>query len=58
MKFLHLADLHIGKRVNEFLMLQDQEYVLQQILAYVAEEKPQAGQQRGYCRLKKALPAI
>lgn len=42
MKFLHLADLHIGKRVNEFLMLQDQEYVLQQILAYVAEEKPQA----------------
>lgn len=42
MKFLHLADLHIGKRVNEFLMLQDQEYVLQQILAYVAEEKPRA----------------
>lgn len=42
MKILHLADLHIGKRVNEFSMLADQEYVLRQILAAAAAEKPQA----------------
>lgn len=33
MKFLHLADLHIGKRVHEFSMLEDQMYVLDQICA-------------------------
>lgn len=38
MKFLHLADLHIGKRVNEFLMLEEQEYALKQILK-ICEEK-------------------
>ncbi len=32
MKFIHLSDLHIGKRVNEYLMLEDQEYILSQIL--------------------------
>ncbi len=31
MRFLHTADLHIGKRVNEFSMLEDQEYILRQI---------------------------
>ena len=31
MKFLHLSDLHIGKRVNEFSMLEDQEYILKKI---------------------------
>ncbi len=32
MKFLHISDLHIGKRVNEFSMIQDQKYILGQIL--------------------------
>ena len=32
MKFLHLSDLHIGKRVNEVSMLDDQAYILDQIL--------------------------
>ena len=32
MKFVHLSDLHIGKRVNEYSMLEDQEYILAQIL--------------------------
>ena len=27
MKFLHLADLHLGKRVNGFDMLEDQRYI-------------------------------
>lgn len=40
MKFFHLADLHIGKRVHGFSMLKDQEYVLNQILALCDSEKP------------------
>lgn len=40
MKFIHLADLHIGKRVNEVSMLEDQEYILRKILEVVDEEKP------------------
>lgn len=40
MKLLHIADLHIGKRVNEFSMLEDQKYILQEILRIVDEIKP------------------
>lgn len=40
MKLLHIADLHIGKRVNEFSMLEDQKYILQAILRLVDEVKP------------------
>ena len=39
MKFVHLGDLHIGKRVNDFLMLNDQEYVLEQIIDIISKEK-------------------
>ena len=28
MKFIHLSDLHLGKRVNGYSMLEDQEYIL------------------------------
>ena len=31
MKFLHVADLHIGKIVNDFSMLEDQKFILEQI---------------------------
>ena len=31
MKFMHLSDLHLGKRVNEFSMIEDQQYILNQI---------------------------
>lgn len=41
MKFVHLSDLHIGKRVNEFSMLEDQKYILKKILEIVREEKPE-----------------
>lgn len=37
MRFLHLADLHIGKRVNEFSMIPDQKHILNQILDIVKE---------------------
>lgn len=40
MKLIHLSDLHIGKRVNEFSMLEDQEYILNKILEIADEEKP------------------
>lgn len=33
MKLLHISDLHIGKRVNAFSMIEDQQYILRQILA-------------------------
>lgn len=38
MKFLHISDLHIGKRVNEFSMIEDQRYVLRQILNIAESE--------------------
>lgn len=42
MKFMHLSDLHIGKRVNEYSMMEDQQYILAQVLQLVDEEKPEA----------------
>jgi len=41
MRFMHLSDLHLGKRVNEFSMLEDQEYILLQILQVLDREKPE-----------------
>ena len=40
MKFIHLSDLHLGKRVNEFSMIEDQKYILDQILGIIDEEMP------------------
>lgn len=40
MKFFHISDLHIGKRVNGFSMLEDQRYILRQILELVREHRP------------------
>lgn len=40
MKFLHLADLHLGKRVNGFSMLEDQAHILRQIFAILDGEQP------------------
>ena len=42
MKLIHLSDLHLGKRVNEFSMLEDQQYILRAILEIVDAEKPDA----------------
>ena len=40
MKFIHLSDLHLGKRVNEFSMLEDQEFILIKILNIIDEQQP------------------
>lgn len=42
MKFIHTADLHIGKRICEHSMLDDQKYILSQILEIVDRERPDA----------------
>ena len=40
MKLFHLSDLHLGKRVNEFSMAEDQRYILGQILTLADRERP------------------
>ena len=42
MKFIHLSDLHIGKRVHEVSMLEDQAYILSQILTIIADTRAEA----------------
>ncbi|MCR5319178.1 MAG: exonuclease SbcCD subunit D [Treponema sp.] len=42
MKFIHTADLHLGKTVNGFSMLEDQRHILSAIVDAVGREKPDA----------------
>ena len=42
MKLIHLSDLHIGKRVNEVSMIDEQVYILKQILDTIDAEQPGA----------------
>lgn len=39
MKFLHLADLHLGKRYNEYSLIDDQKYILNEIVRIADEER-------------------
>lgn len=39
MKILHLSDLHLGKRVNEISMIEDQKYILEQIILLIKKQK-------------------
>ncbi len=41
-KLIHLSDLHIGKRVNEYSMLEDQQHILGEILKIIDKEQPDA----------------
>ena len=38
MKLLHISDLHLGKRVNEYSMIEDQEFIIKQILKIIDEQ--------------------
>ncbi len=42
MRLIHLSDLHLGKRVNEFSMIEDQKYILGEILKIIDVESPDA----------------
>ena len=42
MKFIHLSDLHLGKKLNEYSLVEDQRYILNQIENIIKEEKPDA----------------
>ena len=42
MKLIHLSDLHLGKRVNEVSMIDDQAYILLEILKIIDDQKPDA----------------
>ena len=42
MKIIHLSDLHLGKRLNEYSLIEDQAYILEECLRIVQEEKPDA----------------
>ncbi|MCU7190728.1 exonuclease subunit SbcD [Turicibacter sanguinis] len=42
MRLMHLGDLHFGKMVNGFLMIEDQEFVLEQIKQYIQTYRPDA----------------
>ena len=42
MKILHISDLHLGKRVLGFPMLEDQNFILKEILEIVGQQHPQA----------------
>lgn len=42
MRFIHIADLHLGKRVNEMSMLDDQFFILKKIMQIIIEEQADA----------------
>ena len=42
MKLIHISDLHLGKRINEFSMLEDQRYILEQIVKICVDEHADA----------------
>lgn len=42
MRFFHLSDLHLGKRLKEYSLHDDQQHILMQIVDLVDEYKPQA----------------
>ncbi|MDE7289971.1 MAG: exonuclease SbcCD subunit D, partial [Oscillospiraceae bacterium] len=42
MKIVHLSDLHLGKRLGEFSLAEDQAFILKQILDIINAEAPDA----------------
>ncbi len=42
MRFLHIADLHLGKQMNDLSLLPDQEYILEQIVSIAQGEQADA----------------
>lgn len=42
MKFFHLSDLHLGRRMYEFSLIEDQKFILEEILRLAEEKCPDA----------------
>lgn len=42
MKLLHISDLHLGKKINDFSMLEDQRFILAKIEDVIERERPDA----------------
>ncbi|MCR5189356.1 MAG: exonuclease SbcCD subunit D [Treponema sp.] len=42
MKFIHMADLHLGKHLERFSLLEDQKYIFNEIVEIIKKEKPDA----------------
>ncbi|MBQ7160344.1 MAG: exonuclease SbcCD subunit D [Clostridia bacterium] len=42
MKIFHISDLHLGKRLNDYSLIDDQKYILTKIINAADEEKPDA----------------
>ncbi len=42
MRFLHIADLHLGKQMNDMSMMPDQEFILQQMISIADKEQVDA----------------
>ncbi|MBQ7288873.1 MAG: exonuclease SbcCD subunit D [Clostridia bacterium] len=42
MRFFHLSDLHIGKRLGGYSLLEDQQYILNEILSIARQQTPDA----------------
>ncbi|WP_026834387.1 exonuclease SbcCD subunit D [Eubacterium xylanophilum] len=40
MRFIHISDLHLGKRLNGFSLIEDQDYIIRSIINIIEEEKP------------------
>ena len=57
MKFLHISDLHLGKRLNECSMLEDQAHILSQLLQIADDERPDGVLIAGDIYDKAAPPA-
>ena len=57
MKFFHISDLHLGKRVCGFSMLEDQKHILQQILELAQQQRPQGVWIAGDLYDRQAPPA-
>ncbi len=57
MKFLHLADLHLGKRLGEFSLLEDQQAIWSEICTIITEQSPDVIVIAGDC-YDKSIPPV
>ena len=42
MRFFHISDLHLGKRLHEFSLIEDQQYILDEICCLTKKHSPNA----------------